>query len=148
MEDNEKKQKKKGHGGAAAAGIAALLLLSAGGYFGFGGGRGGGEGDSLLPNTAPDAEAASEIVATAAPEPAATEAAADSGEADTVVIAVRENEISVGGAAVDASELEALLREKLSDGTAVVLRDEHAIKASYDEVTSILDRLDIAYTAE
>ncbi len=141
MANDTSRSKRSRHTGAKVTGAAVIIAaLLAGGHFGLGIGR--GEGGGLLP--AQDAPAAQTAAAeqTEAPAP---ETPADDG---VLGITVREDAILYEGEPVTLEELENALLRDLKDGVAVSLSDDHAIKSAYDEVTALLDRLSIPYTAE
>lgn len=118
---------------------AAILALLAGGHFGLGIGR-GGEGAGLLPGQQAPAQ---NTVETAA-EPEEAEAGKDDG---VLAVTVQEDGILYEGKAVTLSELEAALLSDYTGEKTVTLADDHAIKSAYDEVTALLDKLSIPYTA-
>lgn len=132
-------KKKNGKGGAVAAGAAALLLLLGGGRLALGG------GDGLLPFGSGDAGEQSSTPPAVQEEPVQ-----QSGETQTdnkLSIVVRQDAITVNGQETPADELEGVLTAAYADGVTVELKDDQAIKATYDEVVSTLERLDIPYTA-
>ena len=148
MAKNEEKKKRSG---GKAAGVAALiLLLAGGGWFGLGGGRGllpGGEGagsgGSLLPGTqqVQTVDAAQSAESAAPPE----ESAAPAEHANVLAIRVSENFVTLNGEEYSLEALEQALLSDYTEGMEVTLTDDHAIKAAYDSVAALLDRLDIPY---
>ncbi len=130
-------QKKKGKGAAGTAGIAALILLLAGGGYGVGRGQGllPNEGDSMKPET--------EQVEVVEQEQQEPEEIADDG---ILTVRVNENQIYFEDEAVTAAELEEALLREYTDGSAVELVDDSAIKAGYDEAAAVLDKLGIEYS--
>ena len=65
-----------------------------------------------------------------------------------MTITVRNSSFFYHGNEVTLSELESLL---LSDYTAekqIILQDDHAIKSAFDELTALLAKLSMPYTAE
>ena len=60
-------------------------------------------------------------------------------------IVISESEITVNGTSVASGELEDFLTKNYADGVKVTVKDEGAIKATYDEVVSALNKLDISY---
>ena len=65
-----------------------------------------------------------------------------------MTITVRNSSFFYQGNEVTLSELESLL---LSDYTAekqIILQDDHAIKSAFDELTALLAKLSMPYTAE
>ena len=142
---NATRNKRSRHTGAKVTGAAVIIAaLLAGGHFGLGIGR--GEGGALLPNQ--EAPAAQTAVAETAEE--TTEAAPAENPADDGVlgITVREDGVYYEGEAVTLDELGEALLKDWKDGVGVTLTDDHAIKSTYDEVTALLDKLSIPYTAE
>lgn len=133
-----KEKKKKGKGGAVVAGAAALLLLLGGGRYALGGGDGllpfGGSG-SAGQNSAPPTVQQEQPVQ-------GNEAQSDG----TLTIVVSQDTITVNGETTSADDLEGVLGTTYAEGVTVELKDDQAIKATYDEVVSVLERLDIPYT--
>ena len=137
-------------------GLAAVLLalLLGGGRYGLGIGRGGG-GEGVLPENGNSTQ--SETVQTAQQEAQPTEVqetpaqeepavpAEEIPEDDGVLsVVVKEDKLFYEDEEIDLAVLEqALLRDYVKDKTTVTLTDDHAIKAAYDEVASLLDRLGI-----
>ena len=121
---------------AAGVGAVALLAMLLGGRFGLGMGGNGGEG--LLP--AQDS----------APEPVQaeteTEEVVQEPDDGVLTITVREDGLDYEGKSVSISELEAALLSEYKEGASVELVDDHAVKASYDEVCALLQQLSIEYT--
>lgn len=142
MEERNKK-KKKHTARNATIGTAAALLLLLGGYLGFG--RGAGAGAGILPleqenGTKPD------TVITAAPvETKTEEPSKENKENEKMVISVSENSVKIDGKDVELGSLENELKEVFTDGKQVTLKDDHAIKATYDVVVSCLEKLDIPF---
>ena len=137
--DQGKRKKKKSHaGGKLTVGAAAVLLLLAGGAYGIGGGKGllVGNGDTVLPES---------TAVQATPVPAVPEQEEQDRE-DTekiLSIMVSENRILYNGAEVTTEELEERLLHDFDDSAELRVQDDHAIKAEYDEVLSLLERLGI-----
>ena len=136
----EKKSKNK-HTGAKAAGgvLIAALLLGGGGYFGLGIGNPNG---GLLPNQTQEAEDSGSV------EKEAEEVTEQKTEQEEKVlkISVKESTILYQGKEVSLSELETVLLKDYKEGSTITLTDDHAIKASYDEVTALLSKLDLPYS--
>ena len=136
-----KKERKNKHTGAKAAGgvLIAALLLGGGGYFGLGIGNPNG---GLLPNQTQEAENSGSA------EKEAEEVTDEKTEQEEKVlkISVKESTILYQGKEVSLSELETALLKDYKEGSTITLTDDHAIKASYDEVTALLSKLDLPYS--
>ena len=153
MEQKEPKtrSKKKHTARNATIGGAAVLLLLLGGWFGFGNGAGLGlgQGTAVLPNeSAGEAQKAEQAVVETAPEtepPQAEPSAEAESEQAPVLISVQENKILIDGEEVTLDSLEETLKSIVTDGKSVKLKDDHAIKAAYDTVVSVLEKLDIPF---
>ena len=172
-ETNEKKE--KSHAGRnIGIGVLLALLLSGGGYFGFGPGQGAlqeglgltaGQGDgtssaivqedSAQQGSNSSSTADSESSAVIGENPSKTDETKE--KEDSVVITVKESAIYVNGQEMDAKKLEEYLSATFITGSSaaenaknlsVVVKDEKAIKASYDEVIALLTKLDIPYSEE
>ena len=149
MENNTRSPKRNRHtGGKVAGGAVLLALLLAGGHFGLGIGR---EGGGLLTGEALQAvtETAQETVAETAEkvQEKAEEVVTPQEQDDGVLtITVKEDKLLYEGKDVSLSQLEQnLLKEYKIDSTTVALVDDHAIKAAYDEVTALLQKLNIPF---
>lgn len=149
MENNTRSPKRNRHtGGKVAGGAVLLALLLAGGHFGLGIGR---EGGGLLTGEALQAvtETAQETVAETAEkvQEKAEEVVTSQEQDDRVLtITVKEDKLLYEGKDVSLSQLEQnLLKEYKIDSTTVELVDDHAIKAAYDEVTALLQKLNIPF---
>ena len=152
MEDSKKTRNKKKHTGRnVTIGAAAALLLLLGGYMGFGQGLGLGSGSTLLPNeSATKSDNTQQAILTNAPEAAVTEVPATQEpeaepENNTIVVSVQESRILIDGEEVSLTSLESALKGAVTDGKQVKLQDDHAIKATYDTVVSVLQKLDIPF---
>ena len=150
MENNTRSTKRNRHtGGKVAGGAVLLALLLAGGHFGLGIGR---EGGGLLTGEALQAvtETAQETVAETAEkvQEKAEEVVTPQEQDDGVLtITVKEDKLLYEGKDVSLSQLEQnLLKEYKIDSTTVELVDDHAIKAAYDEVTALLQKLNIPFS--
>lgn len=146
----EEKKKKKHTGRNVTIGVAAALLLSLGGWLGFG--NGGGFG---IPGFTPGGSEANSGTGTQTVEPAPQTVAPEPDKEDQQMaddsimsIVVAENTVTVNGTEVEAAGLEDFLRENYSDGVSVSLKDNGAIKATYDEVAAVLAKLDITFSTE
>ena len=155
MEDSKRSPKRNRHtGGKVTAGAVILALLLAGGHFGLGIGR---EGGGLLTGQALETaqekaaetveqvqEKAQEAVETVQEKVEQVAAPQDDG---VLTVTVQEDKLLYEGQAVTMAELEEkLLADYKADATSVELRDDHAIKAAYDEVTALLQKLNIPFT--
>ena len=155
METKKRAPKRNRHTGGKVAGSAVLLaLLLAGGHFGLGIGREGGgllTGDRVQ-NTAEmvtqSLESAAETVTETAQQVQETVVEVVSPRDDGVLtITVQEDKLLYEVQAVTMAELEEkLLADYEADATRVELRDDHAIKAAYDEVSALLQKLAIPFT--
>ncbi len=155
MEENKRSQRNRHTGGKVTAGAVILALLLAGGHFGLGIGREGGgllTGEALetaketVTETAEQVqEKAEETVETIQEKVEEAAAPQDDG---VLTVTVKEDKLLYEGAEVTLAQLEeSLLKDYKGDATAVELRDDHAIKAAYDEVTALLQKLNIPFTA-
>ena len=149
MENNTRSPKRNRHtGGKVAGGAVLLALLLAGGHFGLGIGR---EGGGLLTGEAFQTvtETAQETVVETAEkvQEKAEEVVTPQEQNDGVLtITVKEDKLLYEGKDVSLSQLEQnLLKEYKIDSTTVELVDDHAIKAAYDEVTALLQKLNIPF---
>lgn len=166
MENSKRSSKRNRHtGGKVTAGAVILALLLAGGHFGLGIGRDGGgllTGEALetakesasqavesaketVTETAQKAEEkAAEVVETVQEKVEEAAAPQDDG---VLTVTVREDKLLYEGEEVTLAQLEEnLLRDYKAGDTTVELRDDHAIKAAYDEVTALLQKLSIPFT--
>ena len=155
MEDSKRSPKRNRHtGGKVTAGAVILALLLAGGHFGLGIGR---EGGGLLTGQALETaqekaaetveqvqEKAQEAVETVQEKVQEVAAPQDDG---VLTVTVKEDKLLYEGAEVTLAQLEEnLLKDYRGDATAVELRDDHAIKAAYDEAAALLQKLNIPFT--
>ena len=136
MEDSKRSPKRNRHtGGKVTAGAVILALLLAGGHFGLGIGR---EGGGLLTGQA--LETAQEKAAETVEQVAAPQ---DDG---VLTVTVQEDKLLYEGQEVTLAQLEENLLKDYKAETAVELKDDHAIKAAYDEVTALLQKLNIPFS--
>ena len=165
MANKKRSSKKKSHtGGKVVGGVALLALLLAGGHFGLGIGRAEG---GLLTGEALQTvkESAIETVETARetlsegieavvettetvqePETAPVQEIVVPEDDGVLTITVREDKLLYEGREVDLGQLEeSLLQDYKADASTVELLDDHAIKAAYDEVKALLQKLSIPY---
>ena len=154
MEENKRSPKRNRHtGGKVTAGAVILALLLAGGHFGLGIGRDGGglltgEGvqnaKETVTETAQKAEEkATEIVETVQEKAEEVVAPRDDG---VLTVTVKEDKLLYEGQEVTLAQLEENLLKDYKAETAVELKDDHAIKAAYDEVTALLQKLNIPFS--
>ena len=155
MEDSKRSPKRNRHtGGKVTAGAVILALLLAGGHFGLGIGREGGgllTGEALetaketVTETAEQVqEKAEETVETIQEKVEEAIAPQDDG---VLTVTVKEDKLLYEGSEVTLAQLEeSLLKDYRGDATAVELRDDHAIKAAYDEAAALLQKLNIPFT--
>ena len=172
MANKKRSSKRKSHtGGKVVGGAALLALLLAGGHFGLGIGRAEGgllTGEALqaaketVVDTAEAAketltegyetvkEALTETVETVQgtePEPVPVQEIVVQQDDGVLTITVREDKLLYEGREVDLVQLEEdLLNDYKTDASTVELQDDHAIKAVYDEVSALLQRLSIPFT--
>ncbi len=167
MANKKRSSKRNRHtGGKVAGGAAILALLLAGGHFGLGIGRAEGgllTGEALQAakeTVVESAQVAKETLTEGyeAAKETLTETAQDVQEAVTetvqeivvqqddgvLTITVREGKLLYEGREVTLDQLEEnLLKDYKADSSTVELLDDHAIKATYDEVSALLQRLSI-----
>ncbi len=166
MENSKRSSQRNRHtGGKVTAGAVILALLLAGGHFGLGIGREGGgllTGQALetaqetLSETAEKAqEKAAEAVETVQEKAQETvetvqekvEEAVSPQDDGVLTVTVREDKLLYEGEGVTLAQLEEnLLRDYKGDDTTVELKDDHAIKAAYDEATALLQKLNIPFS--
>ena len=154
MEENKRSQRNRHTGGKVTAGAVILALLLAGGHFGLGIGREGGgllTGEALetaketVTETAEQVqEKAEETVETIQEKVEEAIAPRDDG---VLTVTVQEDKLLYEGQEVTLAQLEENLLKDYRAETAVELKDDHAIKAAYDEVTALLQKLNIPFTA-
>ena len=167
MDKKKQSVKRNKHVGGKVAGSAALLaLLLAGGHFGLGIGR---EGGGLLTGQAwqeatetiaHNAQSAREVIgetvegakkvfddATGRTQETVEVTVASLQDDGVLTVMVQEDKLLYEGEAVTMAQLEErLLRDFKGETTPVELRDDHAIKAAYDEVHALLQKLSIPFT--
>ena len=154
MESNRNPKRNRHTGGKVTAGAVVLALLLAGGHFGLGIGREGGgllTGEALetaketVTETAEQVqEKAEETVETIQEKVEEAIAPQDDG---VLTVTVKEDKLLYEGSEVTLAQLEeSRLKDYKGDATAVELRDDHAIKAAYDEVTALLQKLNIPFS--
>ena len=153
MESNRNPKRNRHTGGKVTAGAVVLALLLAGGHFGLGIGREGGgllTGEALetaketVTETAEQVqEKAEETVETIQEKVEEVAASQDDG---VLTVTVKEDKLLYEGQEVNLAQLEENLLKDYKAETAVELKDDHAIKAAYDEVTALLQKLNIPFT--
>ena len=156
--ENRKQSPRRGRhsGGKVAGGAVLLALLLAGGHFGLGIGRDGGglltgEGmKNAAENVVQSAESARETVAETAEKVQETVAEALTPQDDGILtITVKEDRLLYEGQEATLAQLEEnLLKDFRAGSSTVELKDDHAIKAAYDEVTALLQKLNIPFKTE
>ena len=138
--------KKSAHVGRKAAGTAVILaLLAGGGYFGLGvGNPNGGWLSPSTPGVTQEAPQTTNAPATTQ-APVQTTAPVESTTAEDGIlrITVKESGILYRGQSVSLAELEQALLKDYKAGHRAELTDDHAIKSVYDEVTALLNKLQI-----
>ena len=153
MEENKRSQRNRHTGGKVTAGAVILALLLAGGHFGLGIGREGGgllTGEALetaketVTETAEQVqEKAEETVETIQEK---VEEAITPQDDGVLTVTVKEDKLLYEGQEVTLAQLEENLLKDYKAETAVELKDDLAIKAAYDEVTALLQKLNIPFT--
>ena len=157
MEENKRSQRNRHTGGKVTAGAVILALLLAGGHFGLGIGREGGgllTGEALemaketVTETAEQVqEKAEETVETVETIQEKVEEVAALQDDGVLTVTVKEDKLLYEGSEVTLAQLEeSLLKDYRGDATAVELRDDHAIKAAYDEAAALLQKLNIPFS--
>ncbi|MBR2604589.1 MAG: hypothetical protein IKE11_02730 [Clostridia bacterium] len=168
MANKKRSSRRNNHtGGKVAGGAVLLALLLAGGHFGLGIGRAEGgllTGEALQAakeTVVENAEAAKEVMSegveavkealtgTAEPtqEPVPVQEIVVAEDDGVLTITVREDTLLYEGREVDLGQLEeSLLQDYKADTSTVELQDDHAIKAVYDEVSALLQKLSIPFT--
>ncbi len=139
---NQKEKKRTNHAVRnTALGTAIVFMLLAGGMYGLGGGKDlfPGKGTSAIQENTADASSVQENAPMDESEPAG------SGE-QILQIIVSEDRILYNGTPVSIEELEEHLLKDYDDASELEVRDDHAIKAEYDEVQMLLERLGIQAT--
>ena len=124
---------------AAVLVAVAFFFLTRCGFKGPGAG-GNGEGEGSAPTIVEEAQETDSNS-----EPQETESTEGSEQSVRFDIVIREREIILNGSSVGLDELETALRENYEEGTPVEVSDDYAIKATYDDVISLLNKLDIDY---
>ena len=153
--ENKRSSKRNRHtGGKVTAGAVVLALLLAGGHFGLGIGREGGgllTGQALETATETVTETAQKVEEKAA-ETVETvqekvEEAVASRDDGVLIVTVNEDKLLYEGQEVTLAQLEeSLLKDYKAETTTVELKDDHAIKAAYDEAKALLEKLSIPFT--
>jgi hypothetical protein len=157
QEDQNKNGKKKRHGvrntvlGAAVLAVLAWLAAHFGGL-GLGGGFGlGGTGEGQqVQATAGQTEAPQSNEASTAEDTTQMSSTEEPGTEQVlteIAIRISEEEICVGTASYEnADALKTYILSVYEDGIAISLKDDHAVKATYDEVKQMLETLGYPYT--
>ena len=132
---NERKRKR--HTGAKVTAATAVLLAAlAGGSFGF------RQSGWNIPGVQNNDKKGSAIQENSVTEQAPTQ------NDRILIVTVRNSGILYQGSEVTLSELEALLLSNYTVEKQIILEDDHAIKSAFDEVTALLAKLSMPYTAE
>ncbi|MBQ4424763.1 MAG: hypothetical protein II882_03370 [Lachnospiraceae bacterium] len=141
MEQEVKREnsKKKGGGGKVAGAALILALLGGGGYLGLSGAL---NGTPLNPDTASSAAQTQAETTAETPEETQKETE-DDGILDIVVKA---DGIVYEGRSVTLTELEEALMKDYKDGTKITVSDDHAVKADFDAVTALLEKLNLPFS--
>ena len=154
MENNRSSKRNRHTGGKVTAGAVVLALLLAGGHFGLGIGREGGgllTGQALETATETVTQTAEKVQETGVEtaekvQEAVTEAVAPKDDG-VLTVTVKEDKLLYEGEEVTLAQLEESLLKDYKAGTNTVeLVDDHAIKAAYDEVNALLQKLNIPFT--
>ena len=153
MDDKRNVKRNRHTGGKVTAGAVVLALLLAGGHFGLGIGREGGgllTGEALQTATqtvTENAQAAKEAAVETAEKVSEAVTEAVTKDDGVLTITVKEDKLLYEGKEVTLAQLEENLLKDYKAGTNTVeLKDDHAIKAAYDEVTALLQKLNIPFT--
>ena len=153
MDDKRNVKRNRHTGGKVTAGAVVLALLLAGGHFGLGIGREGGgllTGEALQTATqtvTENAQAAKEAAVETAEKVSEAVTEAVTKDDGVLTITVKEDKLLYEGKEVTLAQLEENLLKDYKAGTNTVeLKDDHAIKAAYDEVNALLQKLNIPYT--
>jgi hypothetical protein len=150
MEENKRSPKRNRHtGGKVTAGAVILALLLAGGHFGLGIGREGGgllTGQALETAQEKAAETVEQVQEKAQEAVETVQEVAAPQDDGVLTVTVKEDKLLYEGQEVTLAQLEENLLKDYKAETAVELKDDHAIKAAYDEVTALLQKLNIPFT--
>ena len=151
MENSKRSPKRNRHtGGKVTAGAVILALLLAGGHFGLGIGREGGgllTGQALETAQEKAAETVEQVQEKAQEAVEKVQEVAAPQDDGVLTVTVKEDKLLYEGQEVTLAQLEENLLKDYKAETAVELKDDHAIKAAYDEVTALLQKLNIPFTA-
>ena len=144
--DVKRDGKRSGGGGKTAVAVAvAALLLGGGGYYGL-----SGDGMGVLPDHQ-GLDPFSPQVSTEATQPEVTTEAPtenDQKQDSVIEITVSEGKIIYEGAEIELVAFEDAILKDYKEGMSITLKDDHAVKASYDEIKTVLDKLGYKYTEE
>lgn len=154
MSKNENKKKKSSVGGVIFILIillvAVLLLMMWKGGFGLGPGAGGdglGTGDAIV-SEAEEGEAEETAVSSETEQTEESSADTESG-GNAVIVEVTDSVITADGKeCADGAALKEYLLSVNAEGTVYILRDNKALKASYDEAKAVLTELGYEYSEE
>jgi hypothetical protein len=156
-EDGNKKGKKKRHGvrntvlGAAVLAVLAWLAAHFGGLGlgnGFGlGGTGDGQQVQATAEQTDGSQAASASATEADTQVSSTEESSTEQELTEIAIRISEEEIYVGTESYEnADALKTYILSVYEEGITLSLKDDHAVKATYDEVKQMLEALGYPFT--
>ena len=151
MAGEKKEKKKKGGAGVLLLLLLLLLLLGLGVGFGLGGFGGllpGGEGKEQAQQAEPqDDQTTAQQPAESKTEEQPQQEGEDPAKKEPYVIVVGENGITLDGAEMS---IEALTAEVtgLPEGAELILKDEHALMADYQDVKAVLDAAGVTYSEE
>ena len=151
MEEKKRSPKRNNHtGGKVTAGVVVLALLLAGGHFGLGIGREGGgllTGENIQNATETVTQTAQDAKETMVETAEKVQEAVAPKDDGVLTITVKEDKLDYEGQEVTLSQLEEGLLKDYKAGTSTVeLKDDHAIKAAYDEVKALLQKLNIPFS--
>ena len=151
MEEKKRSPKRNNHtGGKVTAGAVVLALLLAGGHSGLGIGREGGgllTGENIQNATETVTQTAQDAKETMVETAEKVQEAVAPKDDGVLTITVKEDKLDYEGQEVTLSQLEEGLLKDYKAGTSTVeLKDDHAIKAAYDEVKALLQKLNIPFS--
>ena len=141
--DVKRSEAKRGGGGKTVAAVAiAALLLGGGGYYGL-----SGDGMGILPDHGFD-PGSPDVITTAEPASDVTTTEASEKQDNVLSIRVAEEKVYYEGEEIAVTAFEEAILKDYRDGLAIKLEDDHAVKATYDQIKAVLDRLGYKYTEE
>lgn len=142
------RDKRSGGGGkAAAAVVLAALLLGGGGYYGI-----SGNGMGFLPDHAgiieEDTQASKQNESDTEKTEETEATTTEEKQEEAISIVVKEGTVLYQGSEIKTTAFEETLLKDYREGIKITLKDDHAVKATYDEIKAVLDRLGYTYTEE